>query len=244
MGSNSLIKERREWCRLRDSNPRPPDYKSGALPTELSRPAEPDAGRTNMARADSYRAGLRLARATSALSWGQAGDCLRMRASGMPPSALDHPGRDQPKGCREYRNNGYPAERVCPAAIEKESPRNTDSIFKQPSVSGPCFGQATGAPVFFIYFLGIIRGSGAPSGAFNKITLRRQACETYLAHRRHLTLEMPRLPALHHGDFGLRDRTSGRGCGKRLIETALPREPGGFRRPSSAPRPAIKGSPT
>ena len=26
------------WCRLRDSNPRPPDYKSGALPTELSRP--------------------------------------------------------------------------------------------------------------------------------------------------------------------------------------------------------------
>src|SRR6056297_1444877 len=25
------------WCRLRDSNPRPPDYKSGALPTELSR---------------------------------------------------------------------------------------------------------------------------------------------------------------------------------------------------------------
>src|SRR3546814_10665822 len=25
------------WCRLQDSNPRPPDYKSGALPTELSR---------------------------------------------------------------------------------------------------------------------------------------------------------------------------------------------------------------
>ena len=25
------------WCRLRDSNPRPPDYKSGALPAELSR---------------------------------------------------------------------------------------------------------------------------------------------------------------------------------------------------------------
>jgi hypothetical protein len=26
-----------EWCRLRDSNPRPPDYKSGALPAELRR---------------------------------------------------------------------------------------------------------------------------------------------------------------------------------------------------------------
>ena len=26
------------WCRLRDSNPRPPDYKSGALPAELRRP--------------------------------------------------------------------------------------------------------------------------------------------------------------------------------------------------------------
>lgn len=26
-----------EWCRLRDSNPRPPDYKSEALPTELNR---------------------------------------------------------------------------------------------------------------------------------------------------------------------------------------------------------------
>ena len=25
------------WCRLQGSNPRPPDYKSGALPTELSR---------------------------------------------------------------------------------------------------------------------------------------------------------------------------------------------------------------
>ena len=32
--SNILIKL---WCRLRDSNPRPPDYKSGALPTVLSR---------------------------------------------------------------------------------------------------------------------------------------------------------------------------------------------------------------
>lgn len=29
-----------EWCRLQDSNPWPPDYKSGALPTELSRHAE------------------------------------------------------------------------------------------------------------------------------------------------------------------------------------------------------------
>src|SRR5256885_14256375 len=28
---------RGNWCRLQDSNPRPPDYKSGALPTELSR---------------------------------------------------------------------------------------------------------------------------------------------------------------------------------------------------------------
>jgi hypothetical protein len=28
-----------KWCRLQDSNPWPPDYKSGALPTELSRQA-------------------------------------------------------------------------------------------------------------------------------------------------------------------------------------------------------------
>lgn len=27
----------KQWCRLQDSNPWPPDYKSGALPTELSR---------------------------------------------------------------------------------------------------------------------------------------------------------------------------------------------------------------
>src|SRR6478752_693834 len=27
-----------EWCPRQGSNPRPPDYKSGALPTELSRP--------------------------------------------------------------------------------------------------------------------------------------------------------------------------------------------------------------
>src|SRR5262245_46799737 len=26
-----------QWCRQRDSNPRPPDYKSGALPAELCR---------------------------------------------------------------------------------------------------------------------------------------------------------------------------------------------------------------
>ena len=32
MGSNSLIEERVKWCRLRDSNPRPPDYKLGAPP--------------------------------------------------------------------------------------------------------------------------------------------------------------------------------------------------------------------
>jgi hypothetical protein len=25
------------WCRLKDLNPQPPDYKSGALPIELSR---------------------------------------------------------------------------------------------------------------------------------------------------------------------------------------------------------------
>ena len=31
-------RRKRLWCRLRDSNPRPPDYKSGALPTVLSRP--------------------------------------------------------------------------------------------------------------------------------------------------------------------------------------------------------------
>ena len=27
-----------KWCRLQESNPRPTDYKSAALPTELSRP--------------------------------------------------------------------------------------------------------------------------------------------------------------------------------------------------------------
>jgi hypothetical protein len=31
-------KNKGKWCRLQDSNPWPPDYKSGALPTELSRP--------------------------------------------------------------------------------------------------------------------------------------------------------------------------------------------------------------
>src|SRR5690606_108484 len=36
---SSRSERMRSWCRLRDSNPRPPDYKSGALPTELSRPA-------------------------------------------------------------------------------------------------------------------------------------------------------------------------------------------------------------
>src|SRR5690349_21617621 len=31
------LQKTQEICRLRDSNPRPPDYKSGALPTVLSR---------------------------------------------------------------------------------------------------------------------------------------------------------------------------------------------------------------
>jgi hypothetical protein len=34
-GSDGRVLE--NWCRLQDSNPWPPDYKSGALPTELSR---------------------------------------------------------------------------------------------------------------------------------------------------------------------------------------------------------------
>src|SRR5215813_2856238 len=33
----------REWCRLRDSNTRPPHYECDALPTELRRPAGPKA---------------------------------------------------------------------------------------------------------------------------------------------------------------------------------------------------------
>ena len=33
-----IPKSLKTWCRLQDSNPWPPDYKSGALPTELSRP--------------------------------------------------------------------------------------------------------------------------------------------------------------------------------------------------------------
>ena len=32
-----MVFSNRNWCRLKDSNPWPPDYKSGALPTELSR---------------------------------------------------------------------------------------------------------------------------------------------------------------------------------------------------------------
>lgn len=48
MRGNFLIEERVTWCRLRDSNPRPPDYKSGALPTVLSRPL----GRKNSGRAE------------------------------------------------------------------------------------------------------------------------------------------------------------------------------------------------
>ena len=56
-----------------------------------------------------------------------------------------------------------------------------------------------------------IRGSGAPSGAFNKITLRRQACETHLAHRGHLAFEMPRLPALHLRRFLPQGRSNSAG---------------------------------
>src|SRR5829696_5586460 len=41
-----------------------------------------------------------------------------------------------------------------------------DPISKQPSGSGPCFGQATGAPVSFL-FPRIIRGSGAPKRRTN-----------------------------------------------------------------------------
>jgi hypothetical protein len=36
------------WCRLEDSNPRPTDYKSAALPTELSRRRAPKASHQDM----------------------------------------------------------------------------------------------------------------------------------------------------------------------------------------------------
>ena len=45
-----------EWCRLRESNPRPTDYKSVALPSELSRHAitqfnsQPGRGKSLVAR--------------------------------------------------------------------------------------------------------------------------------------------------------------------------------------------------
>src|SRR6476620_1875729 len=38
-----------EWCRLRDSNPRPAVYKTAALPTELSRPVLPRAAIVTLA---------------------------------------------------------------------------------------------------------------------------------------------------------------------------------------------------
>jgi hypothetical protein len=55
---------RREWCRQQDLNPRPPDYKSGALPTELYRPA--GVANTGALR---LQAGERKARPSVRLSW-------------------------------------------------------------------------------------------------------------------------------------------------------------------------------
>lgn len=35
-----MTQDRSDWCRPQESNLRPPDYKSGALPTELGRPGD------------------------------------------------------------------------------------------------------------------------------------------------------------------------------------------------------------
>jgi hypothetical protein len=76
--------------------------------------------------------------------------------------------------------------------------------------AGPCFAQATGAPVFLSLE---IRGSGAPTGAS---TNSRHACSLRYATGPCAPAwtsrpGMPRRPALHCGDFGPRDRTSGHG---------------------------------
>ena len=36
--ASSLLGKKKAWCRLRDSNTRPPHYECGALPAELRRP--------------------------------------------------------------------------------------------------------------------------------------------------------------------------------------------------------------
>ena len=45
------------WCRLQGSNPRPPDYKSGALPSELNRQQDRVYPKTGVRQRDSGRGG-------------------------------------------------------------------------------------------------------------------------------------------------------------------------------------------
>ena len=75
----------------------------------------------------------------------------------------------------------------------------------------PVFGSGSGAPVSF--FLPRTESEGAERRAAHPvvITLRRQACETHLAHRGHLAFEMPRLPALHLRRFLPQGRSNSAG---------------------------------
>src|SRR5690606_5112148 len=78
----------RNWCRLQVSNPRPPDYKSGALPAELSRPL-PASSATG-----GQRKGIRRSGDAKGPAFG-AGDFGRHRPrvpQGKPSGRLSQPG--------------------------------------------------------------------------------------------------------------------------------------------------------
>ena len=83
----------------------------------------------------------------------------------------------------------------------------SDSIFKQPSVIGPCCCQATGAPVFFFSW-------DKPEGAERRQAHQQfHACEAWRAscavdkftQSAQTSTRHARLSALHRGDFGRRD---------------------------------------
>src|SRR5712671_3689557 len=89
----------RKWCRKRDSNPRPPHYECGALPTELLRREMrvPDTGRRPDWQARGKLAATELIRQAAAL-------CSR---SGWNPSPSGSAGGNGPRSGWSRRHEAY-----------------------------------------------------------------------------------------------------------------------------------------
>src|SRR5690606_830496 len=130
-----LAREAQEWSWRWDSNPRPPDYKSGALPVEL-RQRNHEAPRSTCAGTAVYTLAPRVSQHSGGALARGAGEAARSRPRLLRPYNND--GRDNPDSS-ELDAPGHVAIRVGPARYQ--------AARRRPPGAGARAGSAGRAPL-------------------------------------------------------------------------------------------------